>query len=240
MNRDDADPPTAFEETAAALGDLVRQSEIDVPALSRKISPCDLGDCHGVCCHDGVYLGPDEAKIIDQLVAKNRSDFEALGLDLPNPVIVFGNWRDLISGLKTATRSEPMSAMVEEYPEHFPDTACVFLMTDGRCGLQQFAADRDLHPWYFKPATCWIHPLSIVQRSDAPPLLTLFDRESDPQNLPDYDGFVSRTHCGRVDDCGTPAFEVLSGELEMLGRLGRRDLLGEIRANPVGSAIQPS
>lgn len=229
MSDPDSPPPIAFDETAAALGELVRQSEIDLPALSRKISRCDLGACHGVCCHDGVFLGRDEAEIIGLLCLENRADFEALGLDLPEPVIVFDNWRDLISGPKTATRPKPMSALVEDYPEHFPDTACVFLKDDNRCGLQQFAADRGHHPWHFKPATCWIHPLSLVQRTGAPPLLTLFDRENDPQNLPDYDGFVSRTHCGRTDECGQPAFEALSEELAMLGQLGGRDLLGEIR-----------
>jgi len=231
---------TAYSETAASLRDLVRQLEIDFAALNRKLSRCDVTVCHGVCCHDGVYLGDDEAALIPELVAAYSEEFENFGLELPEAVVVPGGWRGQFSGPKTATRPEPMKALVADYPAHFPETMCVFLGHDGRCGLQQLAGRLGHHPWHFKPATCWLHPLAIVTRRDAGPLLTVHDRSTDPQTFPDYDGFASQTHCGRIDDCSDPAFEILADELTMLGRLGGRDLLGEIRSNLLESADQLS
>ena len=226
---------TAYPETAASLRDLVRHLEIDHAALDRKLSRCDLAACHGTCCHDGVYLGDDEAALIPELVDTCGEQFESFGLELPEAVIIEGNWRGQFSGPKTATRPEPMAELVEEYPTHFPDTICVFLTAEGHCGLQRLAKDRAHHPWYFKPATCWLHPLAIMRRKDAAPLLTIHDRTTDPQTFPGYEGFASQTHCGRLDDCGEPASKVLASELHMLGRIGGRDLLGEIRSHQLES-----
>ncbi|MCB1230769.1 MAG: hypothetical protein KDN19_10910 [Verrucomicrobiae bacterium] len=223
---------TAFQDTFRSLRELVREMEIDFQALTNPLQRCDLGRCRGTCCHDGVYLDPDEVSVLTDLLTEHRSDIEALGATLPETPIVHGEWRDVCSGPKTATRPEPMSQMAENYPAHFPDTACVLLLSDARCALQQFATDRGLDPWFFKPATCWLHPLSIESfDDDRPPLLTLHDRESDPQTFPDYAGFVSRTPCGLPAlGNGRPAWEILSPEIARLGEIGGRDLLGEIRA----------
>jgi hypothetical protein len=58
----------------------------------------------------------------------------------------------------------------------------------------------------------------------------LYDEHSDPNILPNYDGFVVRTHCGRTEPNGLPAVEVLKEELTYLGKLLGRDLLSEIEA----------
>ncbi|NNE93582.1 MAG: hypothetical protein HKN23_18190, partial [Verrucomicrobiales bacterium] len=59
---------------------------------------------------------------------------------------------------------------------------------------------------------------------------TLNDEETDPHKFPDYDGFVSRTHCGKIcaEGEGKPAYQTLKPELDMLGRIGGRNLTGEI------------
>ncbi|MBL9155115.1 MAG: hypothetical protein JNK37_21715 [Verrucomicrobiales bacterium] len=182
-----------------------------------------------------MYLDRDEVAGLAQVIDRHRTDLDALGADLPVQPIVTGDWRGVVSGPKTATRPRPLSRLVADYPAHFPDTACVFLLPDARCALQKLATDLGHHPWHFKPATCWLHPLSIDQSDDptSPPLLTLHHPSTDPQRFPDYDGFASRTPCGRVregGETGEPAWEVLSAELAHLGRIGGRDLLGEIRA----------
>ncbi|MFT5465797.1 MAG: hypothetical protein ACI8UO_000893 [Verrucomicrobiales bacterium] len=210
-------------KTARYVQQLLAEVKLDHAALGRKIRGCDLGTCHGTCCHDGAYLNSDEAALIPKLVDEHRDFFEALGLDLPAKTVVRNRWRGY-SGLKTATRAEPMAERVFDYPNHFAQTQCVFLTSDAKCGLQALAADLGEQPWFYKPFTCWMHPLSIHEG-----VLTLFDRESDPQNFPDYPGFVSLTHCGRADACGEPAFEVLSAELTALGQIGERDFLGELR-----------
>ena len=224
---------SAYGATLSSLRALVRDLEIDHQALWRHLQPCDLGRCRGTCCHDGVYLDPDEAPVLEALVDQARSEIESTGVSLPESPIVSGSWRGTVSGPKTATRPEPMAERAEAYPAHFPDTACVFLLPDARCALQQLAVDRGLDPWYYKPATCWLHPLSIEAplRPGGPSRLTLHTPQSDPQRLPDYDGFTSRTPCGTIrTDSGRPAWQVLRAELDRLGRIGGRDLIGEIEA----------
>tara|TARA_R110002096_G_scaffold105923_5_gene233070 strand:- start:6236 stop:6892 length:657 start_codon:yes stop_codon:yes gene_type:complete len=214
---------TAFGETAEHVRGLVREMEIDEEALSQPIARCDLARCGGTCCHDGVYLNSDEARILRGLVVDHASEFERFGVELPERPIVYGK-SETTSGPKTATKPVAMAERVSDYPAHFAQTNCVFLADDGRCALQRLAESQNLHPWHFKPFTCWMHPLSIDQSQSGTPVLTLHNRESDPQNLPGYPGFVSQTHCGRIAPCGKPAREVLAPELEMLGQIAGREL----------------
>ncbi len=221
---------SGFGRTLEGLRDLVRVLEIDFEALRRPLRRCDLGRCRGTCCHDGVYLDRDEVAVLSSLIDTHRAELEALGAEMPPEPIVNGDWLGVVSGPKTATRPEPMAAMAENYPPHFPDTACVFLLPDARCALQQFAIDQGLDPWFYKPATCWLHPLAIDQPDDGRVVLTLHDAGNDPQRFPDYDGFASRTPCGVSPATGgRPAWEVLSAEISRLGEIGGRDLLAEIR-----------
>lgn len=212
---------TAFADTASHVQQLLAGAEVDREALSRPIRRCELAKCRGTCCHDGAYLNPDEAALIPMLVDEHRDFFEGIGLDLPAKPVRYGSSQG-VSGLKTATRPAPMSELAEDYPEHFARTRCVFLDADARCGLQLLATALGEHPWFYKPFTCWMHPLTIEDG-----VLTLHDRQSDPQNLTDYPGFISQTHCGRADACGEPAFEVLGEEIAALGEIAGRDLLSD-------------
>ncbi len=221
---------TACPETYAWLGELVAAMRVDAASLNRPLQRCELSRCRGTCCHDGVYLGPEEAELIRGLVDTSREDFAAMGLDLPRQCVVYGSWRGSVSGPKTAVRFEPKRGIVEDYPQHFPETACVFLLEDARCALQVLARQRGLPPWYYKPLTCWLHPLAIEGIEEGQPRLVLYDEASDPQRFPDYDGFVCRTPCGRLAPEGEPAWQVLREELQWLGALARRDLVGEVRA----------
>jgi hypothetical protein len=74
------------------------------------------------------------------------------------------------------------------------------------------------HPWFYKPLTCWLHPINV-----SPERITLYDEKTDPYRFPDYDGYLSRTFCGRTMSLGRPAYEVLRPELEFLGRILGRD-----------------
>ena len=80
------------------------------------------------------------------------------------------------------------------------------------------------HPWYYKPFTCWLHPIKLSESG-----IRLYDETSDPNKLPNYDGFVVRTFCGRTEAGGRPAVEVLKEELEFLGKLIGRDLIAEVQ-----------
>jgi len=218
-----------YPETREMLAASVREMSLDVEALSRPLRRCDLAKCRGTCCHDGVYLSSEESRVVREISESRRSELESLGAVLPEQTVVYGKWRDVSSGPKTATRAEAMREKAEDYPEHFPDTNCVFLLPDGRCSLQVYAVEQELHPWHFKPLTCWLHPLSITAGPERKPRLTLYSEETDPQRFDDYDGFVCRTRCGRTVEDGEPAWKVLAEELRELGEIGGRDLFAEIQ-----------
>lgn len=220
---------TAFPETLAWLGGVVSAMEIDAAALHRPLGRCDLRSCRATCCHDGVYLGPEESAVIQSLTETDRESIEAQGLELPEQSIVYGVWRDVAAGPKTAVRPDSKQDM-PDYPTHFPRTACVFLLADFRCALQSLAVSRGLDPWHYKPLTCWMHPLAIDGIEEDRPVLTLHQENNDPQRFPDYDGFVCHTPCGRTRPGGAPAWRVLEDELRYLGRIGGRDLIAEIEA----------
>jgi hypothetical protein len=122
---------------------------------------------------------------------------------------------------------------LEDYPVHFNETACVFLLNDGRCGLQILSERDGKHPRYYKPFTCWLQPIKLSDSA-----VRLYDETTDPNKLPDYDGFVIRTFCGRTEECGQPAAEVLKEEIDFLGDLLDRDLLAEVQlpAKPIKEA----
>ncbi len=219
-----------FPQSRENLADMVREMSLDVEALSRPLRRCELSRCRGTCCHDGVYLSSEEARVVRDCSSEVGEALSREGLALPKQTVVYGKWRDVTSGPKTATRPAPERAAISDYPPHFPKTSCVFLLPDARCGLQVWAQDQGLHPWHFKPLTCWLHPLSIIAGSDHKPRLTLYSEATDPQRYEDYDGFACRTHCGRAEEGGEPAWRVLREELETLGEMAGRDLAAEIQS----------
>lgn len=203
------------------LAAIVEGISLDEDSLERPLRRCDLARCGGACCYDGVYLSSEEAEVIRALVRDEDEAFRALGLDLPEKVVVYGSWPGIASGPKTAVRPAPERRGMPDYPVHFAATSCVFLLPDARCGLQVLASERGLHPWHWKPVTCWMHPLAIVDQADGKALLTLPDEDSDPQRTEDYDGFACRTGCGRTEaEDGAPAREVLAEEIAVVRSLG--------------------
>ncbi len=213
---------TFFPETAESLAYSLREAELDYESFHQKIRVCELEKCRATCCHDGVYLSKEEAKGVRQLAERVRL---LEGMDLPEDTV-----EERLGGkLKTKTRVAEADLLAEDYPAHFPQTRCVFLDRQHRCGLQKLAQKDGEVPWYYKPLTCWIHPILIQNRGwDQRPLLTLPSAEADPQNTADYPGFSSCTHCGRIDADGEPAVRSLGAELNMLGEIGGRDLMREL------------
>jgi hypothetical protein len=189
-----------------------------------------------MCCYDGIYLSAEEAAVVTELARTQANFFRGVGLDLPRRVVINGSWENLVSGPKTAVTARPFSQQVEGFPAHFNDTACVFLLRDGRCGLQVFSEACGKHPWYYKPTGCWLHPLT-TDYNDRPGL-GMHDETTDPCRLPHYDGFCARTLCGRTAEEGPPAHELLREELEFLGRIAGRALFAEIAGEIEGQSAQ--
>lgn len=218
---------SAYLEGWAVLRPVIRSMQIDFRALARPVRSCDLAICHGACCYDGVYLTSEERATIVDLTEDGNSELKGVGLKLDGSAVEFGHFRDRCSGVKTAVKAVPMSERVKDYPAHFANTRCVLSLDDGRCSLEALALKEGRDRWFYKPFTCWMHPLSIFYR-DGEPWLTLHSAETDPQSYEDYPGFTAETHCGRECPGGQPAYRVFGRELSRLGEIGGRDLLGEI------------
>jgi hypothetical protein len=225
MENDNKNSPsalTAFKKSLASLRNRLSNAKLDAREFTRKISRCSLETCRGTCCYDGASVDDDTAEVVQQLSSVRASDFASMGLVLPREVVETSEWKGKV-GKKTATRKFPFRSLVKDYPPHFNETACVFLLDDGRCGLQILSEKDGKHPWYYKPFTCWLQPIKISDSG-----IHLYDEATDPFKFSDYDGFVSKTHCGRTSVCGAPAAEVLKQELGFLGKLLDRDLLAEM------------
>lgn len=175
-----------------------------------------------MCCHDGAFVGREEAMVLRRLAAEEEDFFEDVGVMLPSrqtEMIHEDNYRLLTRPMTYDNRAG--------FPDHFPKTRCVFLTVDGKCSLQLLAIARGQHPWYWKPFSCWLHPLSVDE--GPPPELVLHDEDSDPHRREGYPGFIVYTECGRTRPGEEPAWRVLSEELEFLGAILGRDLLDGIQ-----------
>ena len=112
-----------------------------------------------------------------------------------------------------------------------------FLAADGRCGLQVLSEARP--PSLVLQANRLLAAPSFSDHGgSARPGLD--DESSDPFRLPDYDGFVLRTFCGRTASGGQSAGEVLRDELEFLGRIVGRDFVAEVAAASLAEEDTPS
>ena len=215
-----------FKETREHLCSKLREAHVDHEAFDQLIRPCELAICRATCCHDGVRLSEGDAMAIKSLVSQNEDVFREYGVELDGGVveIVEGG-----RGWKTKAHGADESLLAKDFPKHFARTRCVFLDTQHRCALQRFSIDKGENPWFYKPFTCWIHPILIRQETDRMSV-TLVNPENDPQQGIGYPGYGSCTHCGRPDAKGDPAKEVLSGELEALGSMVGRSFTGELNA----------
>ena len=220
---------TAYQQTARVLSVQLREAVLDHKAFEKKVKPCELSNCKATCCYDGVYLSEEEAEGITELLKKHSERFADYGLLLPDKCIISERGG---KSLKTATRSAELGELAVDFPEHFPKTRCVFLDKQGRCGIQRLSQDLGRGPWFDKPITCWLHPISVksATSNSSRPELTLYNQVNDPQRAEGYPGFVSCTHCGRENQEGVIASVAFETELEMLAAISGRDFLAELNA----------
>jgi hypothetical protein len=184
---------------------------------SLRLSVCDIRQCEGRCCYDGVYLLAGEEEFLRELVAQ----VPELAAKVPAQFVVDGSWNGEPLGRKTATR--PVQYKAADFPAHFTRTRCVFGDDAGYCELEKFARSRDQHPWTFKPTTCWMFPL---QDDDGVPAAPVRGPEDDPHVAPGYPGYASCVSCGRHDPSGTPWRQAVAREIAYLEAAPQLPLLG--------------
>lgn len=170
-----------------------------------RLQRCDISACEALCCHDGAYIEPkDERRIVAAM--ERWPDFFR---DVPEDPIVEENWRGMGAGRKTATRPWRYR---REIPAHFPATRCVFAEDNGFCSLESVARAHGLHPWTFKPVTCFMFPLTEDDpvKGPAAPGEDPFDLGSS------YPGYATMVDCGQHRPDGRPWGEVLREELDSI------------------------
>lgn len=197
-----------FPKTTAVLMQLTREALLDHDAFERPLPVCELATCKGMCCHDGVILSAEEARVLAEEGGGEGVVFHE------------GKWR---TQLKEAS---PELLVEEVYPAHFPSSRCVFLDENHHCHWQKRAREEGKHPWFYKPTSCWLHPLLFEQRGERV-VLTLRSPEDDRA------GFATETTCGKLGCGAQTARAALQAELQMLSELGGRDLGGELDAPTV-------
>ena len=201
---------TGFPSLEADLVRTVQEAALDYESFQTPLRTCQLVRCKGMCCHDGVFVGKEEQRVI---ASKLEGDF----------------FEASKGRTKTRTISASEEMLGEGYPAHFPKTRCVFLDEQHHCRLQSLAMAEGKHPWFWKPFPCWLHPLGFQRNgSSGRPILSLPIEERDPACAKAYPGFASYTTCGRRDESGPPAWQTLQAELGFLSEISGRDLIAEL------------
>lgn len=221
--------PTAYPGVEQELGRQVREAALDHEAFAMPLKVCELTKCRATCCHDGVFLDAEQEAGISAIVGR----LSKYGFDRRE-------WLERREGrVKTATVEATSAELADDFPAHFPRTRCVFLDPEHRCLLQRLAMDEGRHPWWWKPVSCWMHPLLLRRGGGGRPVLTLARPDKDPAAVQGYPGFGSFTPCGMPAEGGEPAWRALRGELDRLGALGGRDLVAEL-AGDQGTSAGPT
>lgn len=120
---------------------------------SEPLRRCTLEECHGACCVFGVWV--DTREVNDILSHANQ-----IIPHMPAESRTPGEWFAPVEDKdKHSPTGKVIHTAVENHPEHYGGTACIFWRDDAKCALQVAAVANDLHPWRFKPYYCIIHPL---------------------------------------------------------------------------------
>jgi hypothetical protein len=219
-------PSTAYPGVEESLREQLREAALDHDAFSLRLHACLLSECRATCCHDGAYLTDEERRGIIAAVEANRGHLARYGWTAPRYLESEG------SRPRTVTLVAAEEDLAPDFPRHFPRSRCVFLDAGHRCVLQRLASDQGLAPWWWKPVSCWMHPLILRPNTrGGRPLLTLARPGNDPAAAAGYPGFGSCTPCGMAKATGIPAWQALRPELEMLERISGRALLKELSAD---------
>jgi len=122
---------------------------------SEPLQRCKLGDCRGACCVFGVWV---DLREVDDIMRNAHLILP----HMPENCRVPGEWFAAVEDTDTNSPSgRVIHTAVENRPQHYGGTACIFCLEDGKCALQVTAVANGLHPWRFKPYYCILHPLDL-------------------------------------------------------------------------------
>ena len=119
---------------------------------------CVLGQCQAACCLHGVWAGIYEA---DRIMQFSYQIIPHMPTSRQNPQGWFERGKEADAYLPGG---EALHTVVMDNPKHWGGTECVFLRADHKCALQVAAVSAGLHPWYYKPFYCILHPLDLDEQ----------------------------------------------------------------------------
>lgn len=176
---------------------------------SEPMRRCTLGECRAACCLHGVWVDRLEMKDILANAARIAPHMEE---DRRDPADWFDE-REEEDEHSISGRVGHSTVLPD--PDHYGETACIFLRKDHLCALQVAAHAEGLHAWRFKPFYCILHPLDIDDQGR----ITLDETEL----MLDEPG-----SCLRPADRPIPLYETFEEELRyLLGEKGYQRLLSE-------------
>jgi hypothetical protein len=136
--------------------------------MFEKISPrllqveplrrCRLDECKGACCLHGAWLDRIEA---DGLLSAAHLIMPHLPESAREPALWFDG---RCESDPHALSGEVVHTTVLPAPDHYGETACIFLRPDHKCALQVAATAAGEHPWRLKPFYCILHPLDLDEQ----------------------------------------------------------------------------
>ena len=59
-------PVTIFSETFKGLASALAEAAVDHDAFEKPLPVCELAKCRATCCHDGVILSAEEARVLSR------------------------------------------------------------------------------------------------------------------------------------------------------------------------------
>lgn len=122
---------------------------------AEALQRCKLGECKGACCVFGVWV---DLREVDDIMRNATLILPHMPADARIP----GEWFAAVEDIdKRSPSGRVIHTAVENRPEHYGGTACIFCLPDGKCALQVAAMANGLHPWRFKPFYCILHPLDL-------------------------------------------------------------------------------
>ena len=209
---------TANWRSEARIAKQLQVAEFDTEAFEAALSPCS--NCAGVCCSHGFYPEDDEREDLLQILKEKEDALIKIGVKKPASWFVDEAHPDFGTVQRVALQERAFLKNVSNYPKHFPDTACVFLLDNARCALQVLAMEEGKHKWFYKPILCSLFPVVVDEKDDESIGITVYDPSRSEIPRPEYDGFNADTPCGTIHKKHTPhtipAKEVLKEELEFL------------------------
>lgn len=193
---------------------------LDVPAFLTKLAHCTYEPASCYCCAMGAYVTAGEAEQVRTQIHQKPNFFDYINVNKA-PLTQWENRTQEHFVQKPCSYTLPNLK-----PEHH--TACSMRDDAGRCSLQSLAMSEGKHPWWYKPLECWLFPIVIVPGT--PPRITLASHVPGLYGEEENPDFLQHARCAQTDEkSGAPAYQKLAQELEMLGKLLKRDLLAEIR-----------